>query len=288
MQLFVDSDCDISRKETESYGATFIPMPYYIGEQEVVPYEDWEEFDGHAFYDSLRKGTLPTTAGLSAAKYIEIFEPAFKKGGEILYPHFSAAMTVTFNAMHQAIDELKAKYPGVRFEEIDLKAITIGAYVSLLEILQMAKDGKSIDEILAWAKEEIDHFACYFFVDDLRFFAHSGRVSHFSGFMGNLIGIKPIIQINDEGKMDSIGKVTGRKNALKALVKYVEDLGDDIKNHPFVLGDTDAPELANIVERMLREKFGDDLKIVRCYCNPTAGSHSGPDGVGVAFHAKHR
>ena len=102
------------------------------------------------------------------------------------------------------------------------------------------------------------------------------------------IGIRPIIYMSQEGKMVSCGKEKGRPKAMERLITQVEELGDDIKAHRFYVGHTDAPELAQEVGRMLKARFGDDLDIEYVVCNPTAGSHSGPNGVGVCFHAKHR
>ena len=288
LHIFVDSDCDITKAQAEEYGVTLISMPYFIGEKEVYPYVDFEEFEPHAYYNMLRGGTIPTTAALSPANYKEIFEPAFANGDEILYIHFSSAMSLTFDNMEKAIKELKEKYPNVRFEHFDTMSMTTGAYVIVKEMLERYKKGYTMDELIKWGEEERQHFACYFFADDLKFFKNSGRVSGFSAFMGGMIGIKPLININDKGIMGSFGKAIGQANALKTMVKFVEDLGDDIKNYTFVVGHTDAPLLVKKMCEMLKAKFGEDLNIEKVPCNPTAGAHSGPGGVAVAFHAKHR
>ena len=88
--------------------------------------------------------------------------------------------------------------------------------------------------------------------------------------------------------MVSVGKEKGRVKAMEHLVSVVEELGEDLKNHRMIIGHTDALELAEEVGDMLKEKFGDDLNIEYVVTNPTAGSHCGPNGVGVCFHAKHR
>ena len=288
LHIFVDSDCDITKAQAEEYGVSLISMPYFIGEKEVYPYVDFEEFEPHAYYNMLREGTIPTTAALSPANYKEIFEPAFAKGDTILYIHFSSAMSLTFDNMEKAISELKEKYPDVRFEHFDTMSMTTGAYVIVKEMLERYKKGATIDELIKWGEEERQRFACYFFADDLKFFRRSGRVSGFSAFMGGMIGIKPLININEKGIMGSFGKAIGQANALKMMVKFVEELGEDIKNYTFVVGHTDAPLLVKKMCEMLKAKFGEDLNIEKVPCNPTAGAHSGPGGVSVAFHAKHR
>ena len=263
-------------------------MQKSIDAKTIWPYEDYEVFDSHAFYDGLRNGILPTTGGISKERYLNYFRPEFERGNDILYVHFSAAMTVTFRAMDEAVAELLEKFPERKFHHIDTKGITIVSYNIVREIGDMIKAGRTVDEVLAWADKEVDHFAQYFFADDLKFFKRSGRVKGIAATMGTLLGIRPIICMNDAGEMVSIGKERGRANAMDRLVKTVEELGDDVKGHRVIIGHTDAPELAEERGNMLRARFGDDLFIETVVTNPTAGSHCGPNGVGVSFHASRR
>ena len=211
-----------------------------------------------------------------------------KKGNDILYVHFSAAMSGTFNSMRLALDELKQTYPERNVYTIDTKGITVCSYIIVKEIGELVLKGATVEELLKWAETEVDHYATYFFADDLKFFRKSGRVSGLAAFFGGLIGIKPIITMNSEGKMVSVAKAKGRKSAAEALIGYVETLGDDIKNHPFIICHTDSPTLVEYVKELLLAKFGEDLKIEVNPCNPTAGAHCGPNAVGIAFHAIHR
>lgn len=288
LRLFTDTDTDITPQVAAEYDCFMISMPYSIDGNTVYPYKDFREFDAHAFYDTLRGGVLPNTSAISEQQYTEYFEPVFAAGDDILYIHFSRAMTMTFDNMDKAVAALKEKYPERRFWEIDTKGITILSYIIVRAAGDLLRAGKSVEEVVEWAKTEVDHYAVYFFADDLRFFKHSGRVSGLAAFMGTLVGVRPIIYMNEEGKMVSVGKERGRARAVERLVKYVEELGDDVKNHRIVIGNADAKELADEVAALLRQKFGDDLNIEFVEVNPTAGSHCGPDTVGVTFHAIHR
>lgn len=288
LKLFTDTDTDITPAVAAEYGYRLISMPYSVDAKTVYPYVDFDRFEPRTFYDMLRSGVLPTTSAISKERYIEYFEPEFAAGNDILYVHFSRAMTVTFNAMDEAVAELKAKYPERSFHEIDTKGITTISYAIVREVGDLFKAGKTLEEVLEWAKTEVDKFAMYFFADDLKFFRRSGRVSGLAATMGTLIGIRPIIYMSQEGKMVSCGKEKGRLKAMEHLVQQVADLGEDFKSHRFFIGHTDAPELAKEVGRMIRERFGNDFPIEYVVCNPTAGSHAGPNGVGVCFHAKHR
>lgn len=287
LSIFTDTDTDITPAIAAGYGYTLISMPYSIDTKTVYPYEDFETFDAHAFYDTLRTGVLPTTSAISKERYIRYFEKDFQEGNDILYVHFSRAMTNTFDVMDQAVAELKQQYPGTRFEEIDTKGITTISYNIAREVGDLVKAGKTLDQILEWAKEEVDHFAMYFFADDLKFFRRSGRVSGLAAAMGTLIGVRPIIHMSQEGKMVSVGTETGRLKAMTHLVDMVAQLGDNIHEHRICIGHTDAPHIAHEVGKMIENKFGPQ-RIEYVDVNPTAGSHCGPNGVGVCFHAIHR
>ena len=288
LKLFTDTDCDVTPETANEYGYGLISMPYSIDGETVFPYVDFEEYDSHAFYDKLRQGALPNTSAIGSEKYVEAFEPYFAAGDDILYVHFSRAMTATFDAMDRAVAELLARYPGRKFYEIDTKGITIVSLNIVLEVGEMAKAGRSAEEILAWAKDEVDRFAIYFFADDLKFFKHSGRVSGLAATMGTLLGVRPIIHMSSEGKMVSVGSERGRERAIARLLRYVDELGEDVKGHRVIVGNTDAPEIAAEVTRRLKAAYGEDLTVLEVPVNPTTGGHCGPNGVGICFHAKHR
>ena len=289
LRLFTDTDTDITPKEAKEYGYHLISMPYMIGEKTFYPYKDSDEdIDFHAFYDILRGGVLPTTAALSPIEYMEYFEPVFKAGDDILYVHFSAAMSGTFNAMHIALEELKEKYPERKFYTIDTKGITICAYYTVRRIGQLYKKGATIEELLKFAETEVEKAGTYFYASDLKFFAKSGRVSGFKAFMGGIIGVKPIINMNSEGKMGSVDKARGTKKTVEKIIEYMRNLQDNIKDYDVVIGHSDAPAMVENLKEEIIKEFGDGLNFVIVNVNPTAGSHCGPDTVGVAFHAIHR
>jgi DegV family protein with EDD domain len=286
--LFADTDCDVTPQMAEEYGFKLISMPYIVDGQEVYPYESWKTFDSHQYYQMLRRGNLPSTCAISPAKYMTYFEPSFAAGQDILYVHFSAAMSGTFNAMNIAYEELKKKYPERTLYTFDTKGITAGSLNLIMEIGAKYRAGASIQEIIDFGTKETLHFAVYFYADNLKFFAKSGRVPSITAAMGGIFGIRPIINMNEEGKMDSIGKAGGRLGALHKVLGYVEDLQDDIKGHRVIIAHTDCKFLADKMAEMLKRKFGSDLDIVYTIVNPTAGAHCGPDCVGVSFHAKRR
>ncbi len=286
--LFTDTDTDITPEIAKEYGYHLISMPYSIDGKTVYPYEDFEVFDYKPYYDMLRGGVLPTTSAISEERYKNYFEPVLAAGQDILYLHFSRALSATFTAMDHAIEELLQKYPERKIQTFDLKSATTLSLLMIHEAGALYRDGKTADEIIEWATREVDHFAMYMFVDDLKFFKRSGRVSGLAATMGTMLGIRPMIHISPEGKLVNIGKIKGRTKALEQLVSYVEELGDDLENHRLIVGNSDACDMIDELVEMLREKFGDKVKIETAMVNPTLGAHCGPDGIGVAFHSIHR
>lgn len=286
--LFSDTDCEVTPAIAAEYGCKVISMPYSIDGETIYPYEDFDEFDYKTYYDSLRNGTLPTTSAVSMEKYIEYFEPIFANGDDILYVHFSVKMSTTFNNMNKALEILKEKYPERKFYTIDTKGVTVLGLIIFREIAEMYKAGKSLPEIKRWADAEIGKFTMYLFADDLKFFKRSGRVGGLAATMGTLLGIRPIIYINDEGQMVSIGKEKGRQKAIDRLLAYVDELGEDVTEHEVIIAHSDAEDIVEEIKSRLIEKFGEDLKIEIVMVNPTTGAHAGPSAAGIAFHSIHR
>ena len=147
---------------------------------------------------------------------------------------------------------------------------------------------ETAEEIVAWANEEVLHFGTYFIADDLKFFRRSGRVSGLKATMGTLLGVRPLIYMSPEGKMVSLDSVRGRRKAIEKLADLITERGEKVEEHRVVIGNTDAPELVAEMREVLKERFGDQLNLVEVVTNPTAGSHCGPNGLGLCFRVSSR
>ena len=288
LKIYTDTDTDILPEDAKKYGYKVISMPYIVNGEEIKPYEDFEVFEYAEFYNRLRNELLPKTCAISSEEYKRYFEEDFKQGNEILYVHFSRAMSGTFNAMEIAVKELKEKYPNAKFYTVDTKGITILSNIIVKEIGDLYLEGKGIEEILKWAEENVDKYATYFFADSLSFFAKSGRISNFSKVMGTLIGVKPIIYMDAKGTMTNIGIERGRIKAMNKLISYFDELAVEPTKHRIVIGHADALDMAKDLGNKLNEKYNNELNIEYVVVNPTAGSHCGPDTIGIAFFAKHK
>lgn len=287
--LYADSDCDITPESAKRMGyKTIISMPFSIDGENFYPYKDMTGFDLQSFYKKLNDGVMPKTSSINVEEYKEYFEKEFSQGNDIFYIHFSQAMSMTFQNMREAYKELQAKYPDRKLYEADTKGITVISYALLEEAAEQYKKGLSAEELLKWFNENVDKWAMYLFADNLQFFKRSGRVSGLTATMGTLLGIRPLIWMTPEGKMESFGTARGRQKAINTLVDKVLELGDDLENHKIYIGHTMADECVELAVEALREKLGDKITIEQIVTNPTAGSHCGPNSMGIAFHAKHK
>jgi len=287
--LFTDTDTDITPAVAKEYGYNLISMPYSLSDgKDVYPYVDWDTFDEKTFYDKLRNGEIPKSCALSPEVYFNYFEPFFKDGKDILYVHFSKAMSGTFSAMNLALKDLAEKYPERKFYAIDTMGITLLSLGLVLEIGELYLENKTIEEILAWADVQVQKQAIFFYPDDLTFFGRSGRVGKLTAAMGNFIGLHPIIHMDSNGKMVSLCSVRGKIKALQKMVDLIKEIQEDILKHRVIIGHADCLDLAIQLEQMLKDEFGEELNVERVVVNPTIGGHCGPDCIGVTFHAKAR
>ena len=285
--LFTDTDNDVTPEIAKEYGYNLISMPYSIDGNDVYPYVDFEKFDDAEYYAKLRNGVVPKTSAVNPEQYIEYFEPFFKEGKDILYVHFSEALSGTFSNMHKALAILKEKYPERKFYSVDTKGISILGLIIIREVGDMYLQGKSPEEIVEWVENNRLNYAIYLYADDLNFFAKSGRINNFSAIMGSILGLHPIIHINKEGKMLSLMKVRGKKSTIKKIVEIVESTQQNIQNTRVIIGHANCLDDAKYLASLLEEKFG-KLNIEYVVVNPTAGAHCGPDSMGVAFRTVSR
>ena len=285
-QLFCDSNCELWHTRVKELGLNVIRMPYIIGDEEYF-YDMGENTDFKAFFDQMRAGAVPKTAALNEYAYTEYFEPILARGEDIYYITFSHEMSGTFNAMKNVIAQLKEKYPEREIRFKDSKLISMGAGLVVYYGALKYKEGATMDEMDAYLDTLIPSVATYFVVDDLTYLHRGGRVSGTSKVVGNMLGIKPILYFNEEGKILNINKVKGFRKALSTLVDYVTQKGTELDKYKTYVLHADNEEAAKGFAATLKEKFGDiDIEIQTV--GPVIGSHCGPGLVGLVFHAKEK
>lgn len=285
-QLFCDSNCELWHTTVKELGLNLIKMPYILDEQEYF-YDMGETHDFKAFFDKMRKGATPKTAALNEYAYTEYFEPVLARGEDIYYITFSHQMSGTFNAMKNVIAQLKEKYPEREIRFKDSKLISLGSGLITYYGALKYKDGATMDELDAYLDELIAHTATYFVVDDLTYLHRGGRVSGVSKVFGNLLGIKPILYFNEEGKILNISKVKGMRKALSALLGYMKEKGSELDKYKVYILQADCEELAKTFADNIRAQFG-ELDVTIQPVGPVIGAHCGPGTIGLIFHSKEK
>ena len=285
-QLFCDSNCELWHTTVKELGLNVIRMPYIMDDEEIF-YDMGEKHDFKGFFDKMRAGATPKTAALNEYAYTEYFEPILARGEDIYYITFSHQMSGTFNAMKNVIARLKEKYPEREIRFKDSKLISLGSgFITYYGALKY-KEGATMDELDAYLDELIANTATYFVVDDLTYLHRGGRISGVSKVFGNLLGIKPILYFNEEGKILNIDKKKGMKLALSALLNYMKTKGSELDKYKVFVMQADCEGEAEKFVANIKATLG-DLDVTIQPVGPVIGAHCGPGTIGLIFHAKEK
>lgn len=284
--IFFDTDCELWYTQADELGVHVISMPYTVDDEEFF-YDLGRDTDFKAFYDKMRAGSMPITSALNPQQYIEIFEPFFAAGEEIFYISFSHQLSGTFGHLQTALDELNKKYPGVSFTRFDTLSISVGAGYQVYFGVKYLQAGHTVAETVDYLKDFTNRVCCEFMVDDLNHLHRGGRLSRASAVLGTIMGIKPMLHVNEEGKLEVFNKAKGEKKALSLFLQTVQENGDDFEHYPVCIVDADNEDFANKLATQIRELYP-DVEIWRYPVGPVIGTHCGPGTVGLIFHSKHR
>ncbi|MBQ8885291.1 MAG: DegV family protein [Clostridia bacterium] len=285
-QLFCDSNCELWHTTVKELGLNVIRMPYIVDGEEYF-YDMGENTDFKAFFDKMRAGATPKTAALNEYAYTEYFEPVLARGEDVYYITFSHQMSATFNSMKNVIAQLKEKYPEREIRFKDSKLISLGSgFVTYYGALKY-KEGATMDEMDAYLDDLIKHTAIYFVVNDLTYLYRGGRVSGVSKVVGNLLGIKPILYFNEEGKILNIEKVKGFKKALATMIGYMKKKGSDLDKYKVYILHADCEAEAQAFISSIKAEFG-ELDIELQPIGPVIGAHCGPGTIGLIFHSNEK
>ena len=282
-KFFCDTNSEIWYTKAEELGVNVIKMPYTLG-NEMYFYDLGKQTDCKAFFDAMRNGESAKTQALNMDEYIEYFEPVFASGEDIIYVTFSQSMSGTFNSMRLAIDSLKEKYPERKITVVDSGSISCGAGKMIEEAAKLHNSGASDEEVVAFIEQIKKKVPIYFTVSDLKYLVRGGRLSAVAGAVGTLLNLKPIIGVDENGKLTSLAKVNGRKKAIHTLVeKLTLDNFDD--NYSIILLHADSDADVEIMKNLILQKYP-SAKIEIQLVGPVIGAHCGPDTLGIVFLCK--
>ncbi len=275
--ISVNSTVDLPKEWLEERKIPVVTLKYTMGGQ---VYEDIYGQTPREFFDKLRQGIMSVTSQVNPEEAKAALEPYVKEGKDILHLAFSSGLSGTCNNMKIAARELEEEYPGSKVVVIDTLCACLGEAMLLYKALQQKQEGKTLDEIAEWVEENKLHVCHNVTVDDLYHLHRGGRVSRASAVVGTMIKIKPIIHVDNEGKLQVVGKERGRKKSLNKIVDMAIERAEGWDNDIIMITHGDCPEDAEYVAQLVREKMGIDNILIN-NIGTVIGSHTGPGVVAI-------
>lgn len=275
--IIVNSTVDVPKKWLEERNVPVVPLKYTIDGE---TYTDMEGLSAKEFFAKLREGKMSSTSQVNPEEAVNLLEPYVRDGKDILHLGFSSGLSGTFNSMRIAGEMLEEKYPGARVIVIDTLCACLGEAILLHHALKQKEKGMTIDELAQWVEDNKLHVCHNVTVDDLNHLHRGGRISKTTAVLGTLVQIKPIIHMDNNGKLQVIGKERGRKKSLNKIVDMAVEQSKDWDNDIVMITHGDCIEDAEYVAKLVRERMGIDNILIN-NIGTVIGSHTGPGVVAV-------
>ncbi len=278
--------------------ASDLPMNYYT-ENDVVfcqlsfvlDGEAYQNFDPRMniaqFYDAMRNGAMPTTQQINPEQAVEMMEPKLKEGYDILHIGFSSGLSGSYNSSSIAAEDMREKYPEATIITVDTLCASLGQGLMVDKAVKMKKAGASMQEIADWLEENKLKMIHLVAVDDLNHLHRGGRVSKASAVVGTALGIKPIIHVNDEGRLIAMDKVRGRKASLIKMADMMAEMTKGCDKQDVFISHADCKEDAEFVAEQIKQKTGCGCGMID-YIGSVIGTHTGTGTVALFFMGNKR
>lgn len=279
--LATDSSANLTDEMIEKYALEILPLSYLVDGIEHVSYVKGVKTDLPSFYKSMREGAKVSTSCVNVETASEFFERFLSAGNDVLYIGFSSALSATCANAETAAANLRNKYPDRKIYVVDSLAASMGQGLLVTYAATEKEQGKSIEEVRDFT-EALKLKVCHqFTVDDLMFLKRGGRISGGTALIGTILKIKPVMHVDNLGRLIPKGKVIGRKASIKALYnKYVEKAYDKEKQLVYI-SHGDCPDDAKLLADMIRESGCKSIEIN--YVDQVIGAHSGPGTLALFF-----
>ncbi|MBE6769323.1 MAG: DegV family protein [Ruminococcaceae bacterium] len=283
--IFTDSACDIDEQKLKSWQVAYCSLSFTIAGED----KEYSNYDlaPHDFYEKMRGGAVAKTSAINTDSFLNYFEPILKEGKDLLYLGFSSGLSATFNCARMAAEELKEKYPERKIITIDTLCASAGqGLLVYLAVLEKEKGG-TIEQVAEYVQGLVPNMCHWFTVDDLVYLKRGGRISPTVALVGSVLGIKPILHMDEEGHLISRGKARGRKAAIAALADKYGELAKKNAPRKVFLCQADCMDDAQLLVKMLGEKYKVDVDYI-ADIGPVIGAHAGPGTLAVFFIGENR
>lgn len=279
--IFTDTPANLSIKLAKKYDINVIPFSYFKDGEEFVC-KNFEGVDSDAYYEELKGGAKITTSQINPQRYIDYMEPHLADGKDILYISLSSGVSGSYASSLIASAYLLEKYPDRRIESLDSLGASLGEGLQVIRAAVWRERGMSLEETVREVRRYRDRMCQVFTVDDLMFLRRNGRLSGISAVAGTVLGIKPLLKGNEEGKIVNFTSVRGRKKAIRALAdryrEYAVIPAGQIVGISYAGCLKDAEALADEVKAICQPK-----EIIIVPHEPVTGSHVGPGMLALFF-----
>ena len=282
--IMTDSCCDLSQQEVEELDLTVLPLSFTIKGKTLLNTPDHADLSPEEFFKKIAEGADCTTAAVNVGQFTDAMEKVLDEGKDILCICFSSALSTTYQSACIAASDLREKHPGAKIIVIDSLSASRGQGMLLYRAVRERREkGLDIDALASYVDSIIQSQDHWFFVDDLNHLKRGGRVSATAALVGTMLGIKPVMHTDSEGRLTPVSKARGSKAALRALVDKMEELGiEPEKNQPVFICHANCPDYVEYVKVLLKERF--NVTDVRAdFIGPVIGAHTGCGTLGLFF-----
>ncbi len=284
--IVTDSSCDLPAPLLEKMGIRVVPLAVNLDGKTYFNYPDGRAIGFEEYYAQLRSGKQATTSAVNMSMFRTVMEAELIAGHDVLYLGFSSGLSGTFNAGAMAARELQEEYPEFELIAVDTLCACMGqgllVYLAALE----KAGGKSMHEVRDFVEAQKLHICHWYTVDDLQHLKRGGRIGGTTARLGTMLNIKPVMNMDNEGKLAAVSKARGRAAALRALVDKMGEQAIEPEKQTVFIAHADCYDDAHKVAEMVHERFGS--KSLINYIGPVIGAHAGPGTVALFFVGKER
>ena len=284
--IFTDSACDIPADLLAAWGVRSVNLTFRFTDEQDREYAD-SDIPSHDFYERMRAGGVAKTSAINTETFRAAFEQELAAGHDLLYIGFSSGLSTTYNSGRVAAEELSAQYPERTVVTIDSLAASAGFGLLIALAAKKRDEGADIHTVADYVRELLPNLCHWFTVDNLVYLKRGGRVSPTVAFVGNLLGIKPILHVDDEGHLINITKVRGRRASVMALAQKYGELLQSPDNNVAFISHGDCLEDANLLKDTLEKQYGARVELITPV-GTVIGAHSGPGTLALFFIGKNR
>ncbi|MBO0431073.1 DegV family protein [Enterococcus sp. DIV0660C] len=272
-QIVTDSCCDLPYQVLKEINVDFLSMKIQLNGEELID-DLGKTFDYEKYMNELKGEAMPTTSQINVGGYLEFFRSYVEKKIPVLYVAFSSAMSGSYSSAMQAVELLKEEYENPEIYVFDTKAASIGEGLLVLAAARLKEEGKPLEEVLEWLKNNYLKVRSWVTVDDLKHLERGGRISKTSATLGSILSVKPIITVDEAGRLTNVDKVRGRNKSIQKIVdETIQSIVAPLEQTIYIAyaGDLESAEKA---KKQLEEKI--QVKNIVLYpLGPTIASHTG-------------